>query len=398
MTMQQGFKQFFTPKAYSKVIVDEVDLQTPNKIIDLAIGEGSLIAEAKQKWKYANYYGNDIDAKCCEKLCILYPKVKCFNKDIFLQSTINHIVKTIGKVDLCLGNPPFDLILQNNNTNAILKKYKLHKIYNSNFIPAEVVFILQCLTILSKNGTLALILPDGFFTNRSLKAFRKFLINNHHIQKIIEFPNSIFKQTEAKTHVLILKKSLPTNQNIVLSSTSSDDIIKINKTDAINRMDYSFYKIFNQYKNIGIPLDNFDIQFIRGKPKFLIEDIEDKYILHTTSFINGHLFKNNLKTQDKLLKYADKIAAPGDIIIARVGTYCLGKVGLVKQGYFVATDCVFILRVANIDLRIDIFNKLSSAIGQALIKSISKGVAAKHITLEDIKKIPIINMVTQNVI
>ena len=273
MSPRLNFKQFFTPQKYSQIMIDALDIPFPNKIIDLAIGGGSLLIEAIKRWENSTYYGNDIDEKCCENICKNYKNIKkCFNQDIFLKSTIKTIKKEIGKVDLCVGNPPFHLINQDNDIKDILKSYKLDKQYKSNYIPAEVIFILQCLEILKTHGTLALILPDGFFVNSYLKNFRKFLIENYTVEKIIELPSNIFEKTDAKTHILVLNKSKPFQNNII-SLIKDLHTINISKDNAIHRMNYSFYSILNKYekyKNIS----SLDIDFIRGKSKYLIKNFK----------------------------------------------------------------------------------------------------------------------------
>lgn len=387
MTMARTFKQFFTPQKYSQVMINALEIQPPKKIIDLTMGEGSLLLEAMQRWENSSYYGNDIDPDCCQSISQEHPNLHCYNYDIFLNSSISTLLENIGEVDLCIGNPPFHLIRQDSNIKKILKEFKLDETYKSNFIPSEVPFILQNFKILKEGGTLALILPDGFFTNEYLKDFRQFLIKNYHIDKAIELPKNIFKKTEAKTHILILKNTKPSQSTICLSKIESDSI-KINFSDATKRMDYSYYQHQKNLKST-VSLRELDITFIRGKSKNLIAGIDEHHILHTTSFNKQNIFKNNLRTTNKLKNYPNKIAIPGDIIISRVGSNCIGRIGLVNKGYFVVTDCVFILRTKDLKLREAIFSSLISHEGQEWIKAHAKGVAARHITLEEIKKFPI---------
>ena len=384
------FKQFFTPQKYSRVMIDSLEINSPRTIIDLAIGGGALLSEAVKRWESSIYYGNDIDKRCSRNIHDNHTHIKkCFTSDVFKEKSISSIIKEIGKVDLCLGNPPFHLIKQNKDIKNILIKYELDKQYNSDNIPAEVIFILQCLEILCDNGTLALILPDGFFVNSHLKYFREFLIENYHIQKVVDLPNNIFEKTDAKTHILILKKAKFFNCNITLIKNNNNSI-QITKEEAVNRMDFDFYNIANQYKKYKT-ISSLNVQFSRGKSKYLIDGIKSHHILHTTNFSKGKIFSNNLITTNKLAKYKNQIAQPGDIIFARVGSNCLGKVGLVKKGYFVATDCIFVIRIKDTKLRKFIYDSLISDEGKKWIQANSKGVAAKHITLEDIKRFPIIN-------
>lgn len=388
MTKMLEYKQFFTPRKYSNIMINYLEMDEPIKVIDLAMGECSLLIEAQKKWTNSEFYGNDIDLECCQKIDEQSLNIKYFNKDVFEFDLIDYILKKVGKVDLCLGNPPFYVIEQNNDTKKILSFFNLNIYNRGKTIPAEIIFILQCLRILKDDGVLSLILPDGFFVNKALSYFREFLINNYTIQKVIELPKNIFKKTEAKTHILILKNDKPLSKRIKLIYQETNDEINILGVDAIKRMDFSYYKNLFNVKNHK-KLSELEIDFIRGKSKFQIKEFKDEHILHTTNFRTTNSFKSKLKTVNQLSKYPDKIAIPGDIILARVGSSCVGKVGLVESGFFLITDCVFVIRVKDEELRKKVYDSLNSANGQEWIKSHSKGVAARHITLEDIKKFPI---------
>lgn len=382
------YKQFFTPKEYSQLLVDKTLYNKPKKIIDLTMGEGSLLLEASQSWKDSKIFGNDIDIECCNKVDTTISQIKCYNKDIFLDTSIKFLIKNIGRVDVCLGNPPFHLIKQNKDSSKILKLFFLKKYSNAPYISAEVLFILQALRILKDNGILSVILPDGFFVNNTLADFRKFLVESYIIQEVIELPNEIFEHTKAKTHILILKKSKPISRKVKLSSIINEQSIFINNSEAYYRMDYSFYNKnkFINYKK----LKEYDIEIIRGKPKFILTDIKETWILHTTSFKKGNIFTSPLTTDRLIKKYNDRVALKNDIIIPRVGTNILGKVGIVQSGYFVATDCIFIIRVKDDKDRENILCTLKSQFGKDWINSISKGVGARHITLKDIVNLPIL--------
>ena len=389
MTMRQKYQQFFTPKKYSQVIINLLEDFKPNKIIDLAMGEGSLLIEAREKWAEAEYYGNDIDEKCCKQLIKNYRDINIFNHDIFLNSSIENIKKKIDNVDLCIGNPPFYKIILDNEIKTLLKEFKLEDVCKSEYISSEVPFILQCLRIVKKDGILALILPDGFFTNNSLKYFREFIVSNYQIDKILELPENIFEHTKAKTHIMILKNEKPIESFVNLYAYNENSIT-INEVEAINRMDYSYYKSINNSYDGMYTLENLGVELFRGRPKYKLDDIDKKHILHSTSFkLTKGIFSNQLKSINKIKKHEGKIAKKDDIVLVRVGSSCLGNIGMVETGYFVITDCIFVIRVKNNNLRNIIYHTLKSEIGRKWIQSHAKGVAARHITLEEVAKFPI---------
>lgn len=387
------YKQFFTPDKYSQIMISKLPVNEPKHIVDLAIGEGALLIEASKRWPNAKLYGNDIDPLCCDVIHSNIKKVECYNLDIFFESSIQKLIQNIGKVDLCIGNPPFDLIEQNKDIKKILSLFSLDAVYKSKYIPAEIIYILQCLRILKTDGLLSLILPDGFFVNNALQYFRKFLLTNFTALEIIELPIDIFENTKAKTHILTLKNKLPIDpekKSIKLTDSSTSQSLMIHFSEAIERMDYNSYHsrlLHNSCKK----LSDFDVEIIRGKAKHLLNDLDRSHVLHTTNFKESTKFISKLKDSDALSAHKDRIAKKGDIVIPRVGTNILGRVGYVEDGYFVATDCIFLLRVKSKTHRKLIFRTLQSKYGKQWILSISKGVGARHITLKDIINLPIID-------
>lgn len=71
------YKQFFTPQKYSQILVENTFYIEPKRIVDLAMGEGSLLLEASKLWKDSEFFGNDIDDKCCKKVNSTIPRVQC---------------------------------------------------------------------------------------------------------------------------------------------------------------------------------------------------------------------------------------------------------------------------------------------------------------------------------
>ena len=236
---------------------------------------------------------------------------------------------------------------------------------------------------------IALILPNGFFVNTFLKKFREFLLNNYYIEKVIDLPERIFNNTDAKTHILILHNKPVENTYITLTSVTNTKKINISHTEAIHRMDYNYYFHATQ-RQTNTSIADLDVMIFRGKAKYQLTDVSPQHILHTTNFSKGNEFSNRLHSAKRLFKYQDRLAVPGDIILSRVGSHSIGNVGIVNKGFFVATDCVFVIRVKDIILRKQIFTQLRSSEGNTWIKANAKGVAAQHITLEDIKKFPIL--------
>ena len=84
INMTKVLKQFFTPQKYSQIMIENLNITSPKKIIDLSMGEGSLLIEAMRLWENSKYIGNDIDIDCCNNIKKEYhDKIICFNENIF---------------------------------------------------------------------------------------------------------------------------------------------------------------------------------------------------------------------------------------------------------------------------------------------------------------------------
>ncbi|MBS7565304.1 hypothetical protein KHS38_12900 [Mucilaginibacter sp. Bleaf8] len=74
-----------------------------------------------------------------------------------------------------------------------------------------------------------------------------------------------------------------------------------------------------------------------------------------------------------------KISADaGDILMARVGKGCVGRIGRVNKGSILLTDCVYRIRVAN-DYQDIVWNSLKSEDGQKWLDANIHGVCSKVI-------------------
>src|SRR5690606_28862254 len=84
----------------------------------------------------------------------------------------------------------------------------------------------------------------------------------------------------------------------------------------------------------------------------------------------------------------EKMASAGEILIARVGTRCLGSAVMIASGASVISDCVISVRVPS-DKKENIFKKLTSEEGRDWLRSTARGSCAKIITYESIQRFPI---------
>lgn len=370
--------QFYTTPNLGKILISLVP--TDNiylNVIDLSAGEGALLNASLERFPAANLYAFDIDKGNRSSLSKIN---KC--SSVIIDSTTKHALLKANSLQenycLALGNPPFKAIEPNEHIKTIFSYYNLP--INEKKIRAEVFFLLLSLYILKDNGIAAFILPDGVISSSSSSNLREVISKKFNILNIMEISAGEFSGTEAKTHIIILKKSPPLRKIKISHWSTPSKTINISIDDFIFRGDYRFYNENKKNKKKA----QIQLEIIRGNISGHQAKNKKHIALHTTSFINDiNLFSNNTPLNTEGVN-KNKIASPGDIVIPRVGSRSLGKIGLIESGFFFVSDCMFILRTEKIEIREKIFTYLSSDAGKKFIRSIAKGVGAQYLTLEDL--------------
>jgi type I restriction-modification system DNA methylase subunit len=376
--------QYYTHDDISRLLLSKILVKNPRKILELGVGDGSLFRAARKKWKNSDIIAGDIDHNNINSLKEEFPTTKLYVIN-GLSSNLSSVLKIeVGSIDVGICNPPYMAIKKCAEFAEILENSKLGEISDYSHITSDLIFLAQNLLMLKDGGELGIIVPDGLLTCNHFRNFRKKIIENYKLKGVIELPAKIFKKTEAKTHILIIKKCESSYQKVPLYiSNQQGDIINkisINKKDLTFRMDYKyhFWKTTN-FLN-GISLNDLGVEIYRGsKSKKELELLRSQFI-HTTDLrgdFASSIFENNLKCEK--LRYAEK----GDILISRVGKRCLGKILYVTDGTILISDCIYRLRIP-IKHREKVILALNSEYGRNWIKAHSHGVCAKVISKSDL--------------
>lgn len=389
-TQRDRLGRYYTEQSISSLLVSQMKTEKANSIIDLASGHGSLTFAALNRWKNANAYSLDIEARIPEKS---HQSLTHIVSDALFHSLPDTISQQKGSFDVAVCNPPFTIPEWRDDYSKIIKEIGADKYISlSRKIPSEVIFISQIIRLLKVGGEAGIILPDGIFTANKFSGLRRYLLDEHSITKVIELPRNIFKRTEAKTHILFFNKKTTIKDDIKLHAINEDGELSapifIKKEDASYRMDYSYHANKNDTPytigNLG------KVSILRGK--FNSKEITND-VFHTTKFNKNERFiKFRYESIDRLPpSKSDVIAQPGDILIARVGRRFYEKIAFVHSGYSYISDCILLIRTSIKD-RGPLFDFLCSPAGKNALSQASSGVAAQHITMGELKKISILRI------
>lgn len=375
--------QYYTQNSISRLLISKILVRNPKTVIEIGVGEGSLLREAKKKWRNCEIIGGDIDSDNINSLKEEFPLTKFYVINGLSSNLNNELKIDLGSVDVCICNPPYMPIKKHKEFEQILEKSNLGSISDYSQITTDLIFLAQNLLLLKEGGELGIIIPDGLLTCHSFVNFRKKIIENYTLKGIIELPAKIFKKTEAKTHILVIKKRKSSSSKVPIYLADDHgsilNKINVNKEKLSFRMDYKYHFWRSKSEIKGQTLKDLGVEIYRGsKSKKDIELMGVEFV-HTTHLklnYSKKIFKNRKKIDGH--RYGEE----GDILISRVGKRCLGKVLYVDGGVVLISDCIYRLRVP-LKYREKVIEALNSDYGRDWIKAHSHGVCAKVISKFD---------------
>lgn len=412
---RKSHNQYFTPEFAVEKALYLVQNRNIKTILDPAVGNGVFLKIATKIWNNATLFGIDIDKEIISGL----KELNLSNSVFICSDSLSEktwklpIVKEFfsnGGFDMVVGNPPFSSWFSRIETKEILSNYTLSykngELRRSQAI--EILFLEIFIRIVKDGGFIVIVLPDGILSNPLYQYVREFILKNTKVLHIINLPRNVFKDTTAKTSILILQKCKESNLNyfvniINLEKTGNiNNAIKVIGKNLIKRMDYDYYyeldlNLINELSKNGIsfkPLKDF-IVFCRtgktlyGKNRIFSEN--GLRFLHATNITDiGINYKKDEKFIDPLSKmyYHKAIAKIGDIVFVRVGVGCAGRVAIIdnKEDEGVATDYIHIFRVKDINPYFLVVY-LKTMYGKYSINLLKHGVGTVSINKTDILSI-----------
>ncbi|ALZ75379.1 N-6 DNA methylase [Rheinheimera sp. F8] len=376
--MTDNLNQYYTRNEFSDSLVNTISMNNPLIALDLGFGSGDLLLAAKRRWRNISLVGIDLDSKnvteANEKKLI-----EAIHLDGFCLELPDYIRLNYGSVDLLLSNPPFYSKSIDRNCREVLKKAGLEFCIgkNTKTIPAEIIFLAQNIRLLTEEGQIGIILPAGLLTGIRWRKLRKHIFENYKVNEIIQLPRNSFHKTEAETFILniSMRKIDDFVYDIKITDYLSKSSIFIEKSCAILRADYSYH---NKSHSTLPVYKNEDYKIFRGSLSNKSCSLKYKFHIHTSDLPVA-------PTEIYIPQFDEEhesFAKSGDILIARVGTRCIGRIAFIKDGNAPVSDCVIVIRPKNLVIGQYLWSKISSSDGVEYITNSALGVGAKYITQE----------------
>ena len=222
--------EFYTPQQISTILsrIVLLDSQDPSsgyrkkldKILDITCGSGSLLLNLRTRSKenggyIGKVYGQEknITTYNLARMNMLLHGMKDTEFEIFHGDTLLNEWLLFNEMnpskklefDAIACNPPFSLRWEPNDTLAEDFRFKSYGLAPKS--AADFAFLLHGFHFLSKEGTMAIILPHGvLFRGGAEERIRTKLLKDNHIDTVIGLPSNLFYSTGIPVCILVLKK------------------------------------------------------------------------------------------------------------------------------------------------------------------------------------------------
>ncbi|WP_115562355.1 N-6 DNA methylase [Xanthomonas arboricola] len=392
--------RYYTSEPVSSLLVHTMGSIISDTVLDLGAGDGALAEEAARHWGQAKFITVDIDHGAGSGRLARLDNSRFYHYvgDALDYSLHRKACLPEGGAGAAICTPPyirpkwrphFGAILEEANLSGVLPKLEEAS--------ADILFIAQNLRYLKAGGRLGLIVPDGLISGERYLGFRKALLNQHQVHKVIELPISVFRNTEAKAHIVVISKGATGNQSTSVARLELDGSLSpslnVESRDRACRLDYSYLAIRKKAKRSKVNCDALGdlVEFIcRGSHPATGREKNPHPVLHTTDITSfkpsAPRAKSIGRAEQKLVR--GQLAGPGDIVIARVGRNLHEKLVFIGRGHYAMTDCLIVIR-PKADFADRIFKFLSSELGRRQLASIAHGVGAKFITTAGLRSLKV---------
>ncbi len=263
--------EFYTPQQISSILSEIVtlDSQDPSlgkkkkldKVLDFACGSGSLLLNVRKKIKDAGgnigkLYGQEknITTYNLARMNMLLHGMKDTEFEIHHGDTLENDWELLNEMnpakkmefDAVVANPPFSY-----RWDASEEMGKDFRFKNYGLAPksaADFAFLLHGFHFLSKEGTMAIILPHGvLFRGGAEERIRKKLLLDGNIDTVIGLPANLFFSTGIPVCILVLKKCKKFDDVLFINASADGHFEKGKRQNRLRPEDIS--EIVATYQN-----------------------------------------------------------------------------------------------------------------------------------------------------
>ncbi len=244
--------EYYTPRAVTQFMVEQVAPKLGEKILDPACGTGGFLTCAIEYLRPQAKSGKDqalLQSTIFGVEKKPLPHLLCVTNLIFhgieVPSNIRH-ANTLARplidygpsdrVDVVVTNPPFGGMEEDGIENNFPATFRTRETAD--------LFLVLLMTLLKPGGRAALVLPDGTLFGDGIKArIKEKLLEECNLHTIVRLPKGVFNPyTGIKTHLLFFTKGEPTKEVWFYEHTYPEGATSYSKTKPLRIEEFAAEK------------------------------------------------------------------------------------------------------------------------------------------------------------
>lgn len=254
--------EYFTPQEVSQLVSELATLGLADwtSVYDPCCGSGSMLLRAARlapEGMPVSFYGQEKNSTTYNLArmnmvlhSVAYDRINLELGDTLYAPAASHKDK---KFKVIISNPPYSLEHDKELVAGLNQDDRFKGIAVPKSV-ADFAFIFHCLYHLDKEGTCALVLPNGCLNRPTEKKQREYLLKQNVVDAVISLPANIFFGTGTKTSILVLKKNRTSQDQNVLFVDASKLFEPTEtggkKSKKFNRLTQAgIEQVLNAYKN-----------------------------------------------------------------------------------------------------------------------------------------------------
>ncbi len=244
--------EFYTPRAVTQFMVDQVNPQLGEKILDPACGTGGFLtcaiehlkkqtkSSTDQKKLQASIHGIE-KKQLPHLLCMTNMLLHGIDVPSNIQhdNTLSRPLTDYGpkdRVDVIVTNPPFGGMEEDGIETNFPQAYRTRETAD--------LFLVLIMRLLKNGGRAALVRPDGTLFGEGVKTrIKEKLLEECNLHTIVRLPNGVFAPyTGIKTNLLFFEKGKPTKEIWYYEHQYPEGVKSYNKTKPIHIDEFDIIK------------------------------------------------------------------------------------------------------------------------------------------------------------